>query len=100
MIGSSDGGPGNEEAPPGLADEMVNALPSSVQYLVWVDSPEGRKAAKTAKAEMGVLGGFFGGGFKVRLGCGILHGVCRGKDKDFEEVKRQKGLVKRFFADV
>lgn len=65
-MGSSDGGLGGEEAPPGLADEIVSALSPSTEYLVWVDSPEGRKAAKRAKAEMGVIGGLFGGNFRVR----------------------------------
>ena len=64
VVASSDGGPGNDEAPPGLADEIVSALSSSTEYLVWVDSPEGRKAARIAKAELGVIGGLFGG-FKV-----------------------------------
>lgn len=67
VVASSDGGPGNDEAPPGLADEIVSALSSSTEYLVWVDSPEGRKAARIAKSELGVIGGLFGGGFKESL---------------------------------
>ncbi len=66
VIGSSDGGPDGEEAPAGLADEIVSALPASTEYLVWVDSPESRKAARLAKLEIGVLGSLLGGGFKVR----------------------------------
>lgn len=73
-MASSDGGPEGEEAPPGLADEIVSALPSSTEYLVWVDSPEGRTAARRAKAELGVIGGLFGGGFKVWFGEGFGKG--------------------------
>lgn len=71
IIGSSDGGPGAEEAPAGLADEIVAALPGSSEYLIWVDSPEGRAAAKLAKLEIGVLGNL---GFKVRWGVGVEGG--------------------------
>eukprot|EP00903_Cladosiphon_okamuranus_P010610 g10034.t1 len=67
VIGSSDGGPDGEEAPAGLADEIVTALPASTEYLIWVDSPEARKAAKLAKLEIGVLGSLLGGGFKESL---------------------------------
>ncbi|CAN0065177.1 unnamed protein product [Ectocarpus sp. 4 AP-2014] len=67
VIGSSDGGPDAEEAPPGLADEVVSALPASTDYLIWVDSPEARAAAKVAKLEIGVLGSLLGGGFKESL---------------------------------
>ncbi|CAN0437808.1 unnamed protein product [Pylaiella littoralis] len=67
VIGSSDGGPSGEEAPAGLADEIVAALPDSSEYLIWVDSPEGRKASKLAKLEIGVLGSLLGGGFKESL---------------------------------
>lgn len=72
VVGSSDGGPDAEEAPPGLADEVVSALPASTDYLIWVDSPEARAAAKVAKLEIGVLGSLLGGGFKVGGGGGRL----------------------------
>lgn len=65
IVGSSDGGLDGEEAPPGLADEVVEFLPPSAEYLIWVDSPESRKAARIAKAEIGVLGNLLGQGFKV-----------------------------------
>lgn len=64
-MGSSDGGPDAEEAPPGLADEIVTALPPETQYLVWVDSPEGREAGRLAKKDIGIIGGLLGEGFKV-----------------------------------
>ncbi|CAM9446561.1 unnamed protein product [Ascophyllum nodosum] len=67
VVGSSDGGPDAEEAPPGLADEIVTALPSETQYLVWVDSPEAREAGRLAKKDMGFLDGLLGGGFKESL---------------------------------
>lgn len=66
IVVSSDGGPGAEEAPPGLADEVVEFLPRSAEYLILVDSPEGRAATRAAKAEIGVLGSLLGQGFKVR----------------------------------
>ena len=74
VIGSSDGGPDSEEPPAGLADEIVSALSASTEYLIWVDSPEGRKAEKLAKLEIGVLGSLLGGGFKV---CCALEGAGR-----------------------
>ena len=82
VVGSSDGGPDAEEAPPGLADEIVTALPSETQYLVWVDSPEAREAGRLAKKDMGFLDGLLGGGFKVgvlrlRLRLMLWSGVVR-----------------------
>lgn len=76
VIGSSDGGPDSEEPPAGLADEIVSALPASTEYLIWVDSPEGRKAEKAAKLEIGVLGSLLGGGFKVSAFEGAARERC------------------------
>lgn len=78
IVGSSDGGVDGEEAPPGLADEVVEFLPRSAEYLIWVDSPESRKAARIAKAEVGVLGNLLGQGFKVSVNTrqDPPHGLC------------------------
>lgn len=67
VVASSDGGPDAEEGPPGLADEIVTALPPETQYLVWVDSPEGREAGSRAKKDIGIIGGLLGEGFKVMI---------------------------------
>lgn len=67
IVASSDGGIDGEEAPSGLADEIVEFLPRSAEYLIWVDSPESRAAARAAKAEIGVFGNLLGQGFKEPL---------------------------------
>lgn len=67
VVASSDGGPDGEEAPPGLANEVVQALSPSTEYLVWIDSPEGRAATKEAKAEVGFISGLLGQGLKVHF---------------------------------
>lgn len=65
VVATSDGGPDGEEAPPRFAEEIVDAISPTIEYLIWVDTPEGRAATEEAKMEVGLFGRLTGQGFKV-----------------------------------
>ncbi|CAM9599727.1 unnamed protein product [Discosporangium mesarthrocarpum] len=62
VVLTSDGGISGEEAPTGLVQEVVSSLPATVEYLLWVDSPEARAAFEEVRKEGGgLLDALFGG---------------------------------------